>query len=304
MARNNGSSASRTSGGSSTRGSEAAGSGGGGGGSKRRSGASTRNGSASLARRGSGGGASASSGRSKSNPDAASPARRAYAAGRRSGMNAVESIKSAGSRAVETVGEHPVPMALIGAGLAWLLLESRGIRPTQARIVERSREAIGEFGQTIAEAAGNAGSAIAETASSAAEAVYEGAAEVGEYAAEAASTVRETTASGYEYSREALGNLWERHPLAVSAAILSAGIAAGMLLPGTMRESNLLGGAAQSVARKVRGKGTELIEQGRRMAATGVKAVASEGRRQGITPDEIGHKVKRMASSARKAVSE
>ena len=194
------------------------------------------------------GGISRSSGGSKANPD--SPLRRGYQAGRERGRGAVDSIKSAGSRAVESVGEHPIPAALIGAGLAWLLLESRGIRPTEVPIVERSKEALNTVGHTVADAVGTAASSVKE-----------GALTLGEYAGNAASAVGETATSGIGAGKEAIGNLWDRHPLAMSAAILSAGIAAGMLLPGTKREANMMGNAAGSLADKAREKTTEFIER-------------------------------------------
>jgi hypothetical protein len=176
--------------------------------------------------------------------------RRGYDVGRRGGRGAVDSIKSAGSRAVESVGEHPIPAALIGAGLAWLLLESRGIRPTEVPIVERGKEALGAVGHTIGDAVGTAASSVKEGAST-----------LGEYATSAASAVGESATSGIGAGREAIGNLWERHPLAMSAAILSAGIAAGMLLPATRRESEAMGDAAGSLAQKAREKTTEFIER-------------------------------------------
>ena len=217
-------------------GSSSSGGGGGGGGNRRQS----------QSRRG--GSSSRSSGGSKANPE--SPLRRGYKAGRERGRGAVDSIKSAGSRAVESVGEHPIPAALIGAGLAWLLLESRGIRPTEVPIVERSKEALGTVGHTLTDAMGTAASAAKEGAST-----------LGEYAGSAASAVGETATNGIGASKEAIGNLWERHPLAMSAAILSAGIAAGMLLPGTKREANMMGNAAGNLAEKAREKTTEFIER-------------------------------------------
>src|SRR5688500_7065552 len=107
------------------------GGGGGGGGGNQRSQSQRRGGNSRA-------------GGSKANPE--SRISRGYDAGRERGRAAVDSIKSAGSRAVESVGEHPIPAALIGAGLAWLLLESRGIRPTEVPIVEKSKEAIGTVG--------------------------------------------------------------------------------------------------------------------------------------------------------------
>jgi phage-related tail protein len=197
---------------------------------------------------GSGGGGSQRTRSRKGNPD--SPMSRGYSAGRDRGRAAVDSIKSAGSRAVESVGEHPIPAALIGAGLAWLLLESRGIRPTEVPIVERGKEAIGTVGHTIADAAGTAASSVKEGAST-----------LGEYASNAASAIGETATSGIDAGKEAIGNLWERHPLAMSAAILSAGIAAGMLLPATRRENNMLGTTASNLAERAREKTTEFIER-------------------------------------------
>jgi hypothetical protein len=173
-----------------------------------------------------------------------------YDAGRERARAAVDSIKSAGTRAVESVGEHPIPAALIGAGLAWLLLESRGIRPTEVPIVEKGKEAIGTVGHTIGDAVGTAASSVKEGAST-----------LGEYATHAASAVGESATSGIGAGKEAIGNLWERYPLAMSAAILSAGIAAGMMLPGSKREANLMGDAASNLAAKVRGKSNELIER-------------------------------------------
>lgn len=210
------------------------------------------------ARRGGGGGGGGTAGGSsssraadrKANPDMSTAISQGYAAGRERARAAVDTIKSAGSRAVESVGEHAIPAALIGAGLAWLLLESRGIRPQEVPIVERGKEAIGTVGHTIGDAVGTAASSVKEGAST-----------LGEYASHAASAVGETTTHGLGASKEAIGNLWESHPLAMSAAILSAGIAAGMLLPPTSRENNLMGGAASKLANKVRGKSNEVIER-------------------------------------------
>src|SRR5687768_11635269 len=144
MARNNGSRASRASAGGQQQGRNASR-----GEHARSQQQERRNGTtASAGRRVGGGGAGGGGGgrsSSKSSP-AASPTLHGYAAGRRGGMAAVESIKPARSRAVEAAGEHPLPLALIGAGLAWWLMESRGFRPTEAHLIERSREALGGVG--------------------------------------------------------------------------------------------------------------------------------------------------------------
>ena len=187
--------------------------------SSRRSGSSSSSGAksnpdASASRRST----SRKSSRKTSRPALQSPMSRSFEAGRERGHAAVDSIKSAGSHAIESVGAsvtaHPIPVTLIGVGLAWLLLERRGIRPTESRLLARSGRAIG-----------NAVGRAAET-------VGEGASYVGESVSDATSAVGDAAANGLEYSR----NLWHRHPIALSAAVLSAGIAAGMLLPSTASE--------------------------------------------------------------------
>lgn len=218
-------------------------------------------------------GGSSRGARAKGNPDMGDAMSVGYKAGRQRGRAAVESLKSAGSRAVESVGEHPIPVALIGAGLAWLLLESRGIRPTEVPIVEKSKEAIGTVGHTIGDAVGTAASSVKEGAST-----------LGEYASHAASAVGETATSGIGAGKEAIGSLWERHPLAMSAAILASGIAAGMLLPPTKGENNLIGDAASNFASKIRSKSNEVIERVTSTAQAitgGGSSSGSSARRQG-----------------------
>jgi hypothetical protein len=223
-----------------------------------------------------------------------SPITRGYRAGQQRGAEAMTSIKSAGSRAVEAVGEHPVPAALIGVGLAWLLLENSATRPGPARILKRGREAVGGVGDTLANAAGGVRRSIAGAVGTAADTLAEGASSVGEYVSEAATAVGEATSSGYQK----IGSLWERHPMAMSAAVLTTGIAAGLLLPATSREHDLMGDAATNVVKKVRNKSSELVERGSRLAATGAKVAAT-----GVKAAAIVHKVKGIARSARKAVT-
>src|SRR3954447_13673213 len=45
-------------------------------------------------------------------------------------------LNSLGMRAIETVRDHPVPAALIGAGVAWLLLETKQARNLEGRVGE------------------------------------------------------------------------------------------------------------------------------------------------------------------------
>ncbi len=61
-------------------------------------------------------------------------------------------FRSIGSQALSAVAEHPIPIAMIGAGLAMLLLENRtGLANAERRMMTRGREMIGEVGESLAE---------------------------------------------------------------------------------------------------------------------------------------------------------
>lgn len=165
--------------------------------------------------------------------------------------------------------EHPVPAALIGAGLAWLLLESR-----PARKFER------QLGETLTEYAGTARDALGGVA---------------EYLGGSVSNVAEGGVNAGEYARETIADTFERHPLAVCAAVLAAGVAAGMMLPSTGAENSLLGRTSDALTKTIRSKGGAWIEQGRSLASSAAQSVAGA---VGMT-SAGGHSSKRSGSRSR-----
>jgi hypothetical protein len=190
-------------------------------------------------------------------------------------------IRGAGSRAVDSVTAHPIPALMIGAGLAWLLLESRTLRPMERRLLERGRRAFGSVGETAG-----------EYAREGAHAVYEGANAMTRRAQRSLKTTRQT-----------LGETWESHPLAVGAAVLAAGVAAAILLPATMSEVRWMGETSGALTRTVRRKGKQLLKQGKQFASEAANIATREARRQGLTTRELVGKVKRVADKAREMVA-
>jgi len=92
---------------------------------------------------------------------------------------------SVADRTMSSVREHPVPAAMIGAGLAWLLLESKPLRPAEERLMERGRELLDDMSETFTGAAANTRKALNNAAGVA-----------GEYLGSAAESVREYTQRG------------------------------------------------------------------------------------------------------------
>jgi hypothetical protein len=208
---------------------------------------------------------------------------------------------------------------MIGTGLTLLLLENRGFKEIENRIAQRGKRAMESMGEAIANAAGTTRDAVSGVAGtvgrgveSAAETLREGAGTIGQYAQsgasavaggvrETASTIGEKSQEGYRHGRDAGTDLWERHPLATSAAILTAGIAAGMLLPTTRRENQVMGPALQSMTEKIGAKAGELLERGREMIGGGGRS--SSGSSGGSSSGRRSSKSRR-ARSRRRGTSE
>ena len=190
--------------------------------------------------------------------------------------------QSLGARALSVVSEHPIPLAMIGAGLAMLLVENRtGLGNVERRIMRQGRDLLGGVGETLSEYTSTARDALAgaaeyvgESLGPVAESVTERTSRLGEYVSSGASSVGHGVENAYEYGRDALADAWERHPIALCASILAAGVAAGMLLPSTRRENSLFGRTSDAVARKLREQGREFLSQGRELASEAAQSVA------------------------------
>jgi hypothetical protein len=222
------------------------------------------------------------------------------------------SLSDAGSVAIRTVSDHPVPAIMIGAGVAWLLVETLGRR---TRAFERMARSLSDGAEGVGEVLSTAGDYVRESVGGVAENVREGAGRVGEYVqsgwSTAADAIREGTSAateraqrGYEAGRETLAETWEEHPLAVGVAVMAAGVAAGLLLPRTRREDQLMGQTSDELARRVRKTGKDVVKRGKKAATAALSATTRQARQLGIAPEQVGRKVGRLATAARNAVTE
>ncbi len=197
-------------------------------------------------------------------------------------------LRDAGSRVVEAVTENPVPAILIGAGLAWLLLDTRVAHRAERKLLNQARSAVNKLGETITELAGSGRESYSRAnrrtqnlLSDAAESIKQSASALAHQAQHGAEVVGESAQAGYERSREAIAGAWEKHPLAVGASILAAGVATGMMLPATVREGTMFGDAASNVAEKIRSTGSDLLERGKDLATSSAQMATRVIKRQG-----------------------
>lgn len=212
--------------------------------------------------------------------------------------NAADKVNDTGRGVADTIRDNPIPAAMVGVGLAWLLLNGRRAdsghvakyryyqgREWDAedtldegeeyetsggveRVRERASELAGSVKNRTKEKASDLANRAQQVAGSVKERAHDVADRVNERAHEVAGRVneraRDAAGSVAETSRRQarrIEDLFYENPLAVGAVTLAAGFAVGLGAPRTDVEVRLMGDARDKVADRVRGMAHEKKEQ-------------------------------------------
>jgi hypothetical protein len=240
---------------------------------------------------------------------------------------ASHTFKDAGYKIFDKLKQHPMPAALIGAGLVWLMFERdddgralRDYRPRKWDVPPHSGSYVdARTGQpysadyenaTGEQSRGKVGSAIEgakETVQSAAGKVgewtgsaWQGAASAGQAMRDYASSTSDGISRGYETGKHYVARGMEEYPLAMGAAAMALGVLTGLILPRTRAEDQLMGDAADEVKDRVREAGQEVVERGKEVA----REAGQEAQRQGLGAGTIVEKAKRVIEDVKDAASE
>jgi hypothetical protein len=212
---------------------------------------------------------------------------------------------------VRTARDNPVPTAMIGIGLAWIILNARRRGPetnghsvsgdegtgyvgelgegesegAAARLkhgLEKVRDQAAELGGTIKEKVSEVGERTSALASKVGEQTGALASRVGERTAAMASRARESTrrvassvAEGTKRQAQRVENQYNQTPLVFGLVALAAGLAIGLSLPSTETESRLLGDVSEKATDKAREAVRETTDKVSRVA----ERVVDEGKR-------------------------
>jgi hypothetical protein len=95
-----------------------------------------------------------------------------------------------------------------------------------------------------------------------------------------------------------LRELIERRPLAVGVASLAAGLLAGLALPATRREDELLGDTRDELLESARDAGKDALALGKEAALGASLRVKESVREQQLTPEQLADKARRIARDA------
>jgi hypothetical protein len=176
-------------------------------------------------------------------------------------------------------------------------------RDTVAEAAHTAKETVSGAAHTAKETVSGAAQSARETVTGAAETVRERAAAV---AGAARETARETFGSVQEQAsrlrqsahvqvRDAKIGFWQKldqDPLVVGAAAVAVGLVAGLLLPSTRREDEMLGETRDELMNRAKEQGRDVVEKGKYVAQAAVQTLKTEAEQQGFTPEALKEKAR------------
>jgi hypothetical protein len=176
-------------------------------------------------------------------------------------------------------------------------------RETVTHSVHEARDTVAEAAHTAKDSVSGAAQSAREKVAGAAETVREKASAV---AGTARETARETVGTVQEQAsrlrerahvqvRDAKIGFWQKldqDPLVVGAAAMAVGLVAGLLIPTTRREEEVLGETRDEMLSRAQKKGREVIDKGKHVAQTAVQTLKTEVEQQGLTPEALKEKAR------------
>lgn len=187
---------------------------------------------------------------------------------------------------------------------------------------DRVADAAGTAGHAVSDAASTARHAVGDAASTAKDAVVGAANSAKEAVTGAKERVVDATSSARErasglggqareraryQARQAQMGFWqsmEERPLAIGAAALALGVVAGLMVPSTRKENELMGETRDRLMERAREVGEEALEKGKQVASVAVDTLKEEAERQDLTPEKLADKVRNVATEATNKVKE
>jgi ElaB/YqjD/DUF883 family membrane-anchored ribosome-binding protein len=187
---------------------------------------------------------------------------------RHSGAN--EFVQNLGGAAKQ----NPLPVALVGIGLAWLM--ALGRQPAQNYGSSMSSSRLQEGVTSVRDKASGAMQSASETLASTKERVSGTVSSMRQRASDVTDTARQQ----WERARGGLDYLVHEQPLALGAIGLAIGAVLGAAAPRTRVEEQVMGRASRNLSEKARQMGSEQLDK----AEQAVKEVARPTQPQSTVP--------------------
>jgi len=231
------------------------------------------------------------------------------------------------SKILAIVKEHPLPAAVIGLGVGWLLVESSRHSESDSSSggsrydrgydgydydsgdawKRESQGALAAAKDKVKDVAGSAKEAVsnaADTVGEKAEHLKDQALDLGHQAQDKALKLKRKAKSQVRRVRTGFWETMESNPLLVGAATLALGIVAGLAIPSTDVEDEWMGETRDQFVDQAKEFGQEALDKGKEVAGTVAGKVKAEAEHQGLTPQTLAGKVKNVAQEATNTVKD
>ncbi len=235
-----------------------------------------------------------------------------------------ESAKGAGKNMIETIKENPVPAAIAGLSIGWLIMKGREESPQRRQDYYRTdyRPMYGparygdrgsyqpeyypeaeRYRSGAAYESGGSDRSVSDKAGEAAQHARERAAELGHEVQHRAEEFGHEVQHRAEQAVNSLERMMYENPLAVGAIAVGVGAAVGLLLPSTQKEDELMGETRDKLVNKVQSKASDTLEKAEHVAEKAVheakeelkssaekvkETVKDESKKQGLAEGQTG----------------
>lgn len=182
--------------------------------------------------------------------------------------------KETGSTILDTVKSDPVPLALLGVGISWFLINRARRAGNGSSIEYHEAPAVSgsEVGGAAEEISGNVRARAQQFASQAKDKASELAGKSREAAERFTQFARER-ASG---ASSRIQDMIQEHPLTAVSVALGIGAAIGLALPVTRKEQGMMGSASGSLMQKARHTARETMQKAQHAVERGIETAKQE----------------------------
>ena len=203
--------------------------------------------------------------------------------------DATQSVKGAGNRMLDTIKQNPIPAALIGIGVGWLVMQNRssngytqtyGQGQGQQRLREVASTGMGQAEQAVGQIQEQAGHVVGQAQHQAEQVVSQ----AQQTAEQTVGQLQYTAGRVTDRTQGQLRQLMQENPLALGGVALALGVAAGLALPETPQENRMMGQAHDRVVEQVKTQVEETQQKVQRVAEEAQKAATEEAKNQDLAP--------------------
>lgn len=209
--------------------------------------------------------------------------------------------RDAGTGVVDVVRQNPLPVALSGIGLGWLLMnrsksqhyqqsyyqpqrhttlhQQSYYSPGFQEYQQREAQYHSEGGQSVGDRVGSVAGSVGDAAGNAAESVQQTAGQI----AGQVSNFGSMAQGEVQDLRFAADRMLDENPIPMGFLALGLGLAVGMMIPETEKENQVFGEARENVMDRAQTAAQEVVEKVQNVVGDVAESVQHSAQEQGLT---------------------